>query len=90
MALRKGALSRGGQARTSFGVDALTNIHSNFTDARKTGAALRRKRDLAAGVHLLIPLSKHNEPSFAVVSRAEKLIITNTQNEQTDPKLYLA
>lgn len=59
----------GGQARTSFGVDALTNIHSNFTDARKTGAALRSKeRNLAAGVHLLIPLSKHNEPSSAVVS----------------------
>jgi len=90
MALKGAAYYLGGQARTSFEVDALTNIHSNFTNARKTGAALQSKEEnLAAGVHLLIPLSKHNEPSRVAVSHAEKLIITNTQTTRQFPSYIL-
>lgn len=83
--LRKGAARYlRGKHELLLEVDALTNIHSNFTAAWKTGAALQPwGENLAAGVHLLIPWSEHNEPWSAVaVNCAEKAIIINTQTSK--------
>lgn len=77
-------------ARTSFEVDALINIHSNFANARKMGAVLQsREKTLRQVIHLLISFNKHNKLNTVAMSRTEKVIIANThKRSQIVSKLH--